>query len=310
METTFRVLPALPLDAWENTKHTLHLCLQILGKIRLKMMPRKNHWWYITEYVTAKGISTRDIMYNEGMDNFEIALNFLTHQVEIVSSQGGMKTFSLEEGLSVAKFYQKLMTALSELGIEVAILDKPYDLKPDKDFSEIEEYHHYQKEYVEKFWRILLWVDSVFKEFSGRYYGKTCPVHIYWHHMDLTVTRFSGNKGPALKSEMRISDKDAYTHEVISFGFWAGDEQMREPAFYSYTYPAPDGLEGEPLQPPGANWIDSNGSPMAIITYEAIRTNENPRQALLAFLESAYQAGAKLANWDIAGNTVPDLDEM
>lgn len=294
----------------EQKKMTLHLFLQIIGKIRLKLMPRKNHWWYVTEYVSTKGITTGPISYNEGMDNFDITINVHQHQLEVSTSKGEFASFSLLNGISVADFYQQLSEILKRLNIVVSILDKPYDVNIDKPFGEIREYHHYEETYTKDFWCILLWVDGVFKEFSGRFYGKTCPVHLYWHSMDLAVTRFSGNQAPAMPAEARISDKDAYSHECISFGFWAGDENMPEPAFYSYTYPSPEGLNQEPLMPSAAQWVDSNGSPMALLTYNNLLKAADPRSTLLDFLESAYTAGAKKADWDIETLTVPELDNI
>ncbi|MEM6845640.1 MAG: DUF5996 family protein [Bacteroidota bacterium] len=302
-------LPDLPLEAWEESKMTLHLYLQIVGKIRLKLTPRKNHWWYITLYVSSKGLTTGSIPYERGV--FELTFNFLKHQLEMSSSEGKEVTIPLHDGLSVAEFYQQIQDRLRQLGIQVSIVDRPFDIPDvDKPFEQLTEQKAYNAEYIERFWRLLIWVDDVFKEFSGRFYGKSCPVHLYWHHMDLAVTRFSGEKGPDLDSNMRLSDKDAYSHEAISFGFWAGDDTVREPAFYSYTYPSPDGIDQQPLQPASAQWVDSNGSPQAFLTYDNLRKEENPRQALLDFMESAYQAGARLANWDVEKLTVPDLEDL
>ncbi|MEQ9438962.1 MAG: DUF5996 family protein [Cyclobacteriaceae bacterium] len=302
-------LPDLPLSAWEDTKMTLHLYVQIVGKIRLRLTPRKNHWWYLTLYVSPKGLTTHAIPY--GNETFEITFNFLRHQLELVSSRGEEAMIPLQDGLSVADFYRQLQTILRQWDIEVSIVNKPFDVSSiDKPFDQITEHASYNAEYVERFWRIMLWVDGVFKEFSGRSYSKTCPVHLYWHHMDLTVTRFSGRKGPALTPNMRISDKDAYSHEVISFGFWAGDDTVREPAFYVYAYPSPEGLDQQPIQPAAAQWVDSNGSPMALLMYEALRKEPDPRQALLNFLESTYQAGARLAGWEVKDLTVPPLEDL
>lgn len=149
-----------------------------------------------------------------------------------------------------------------------------------------------------------------FKEFSGRFYGKTCPVHLYWHSLDLAVTRFSGKEAPPMPDGARLSDKDAYSHECISFGFWAGDENIPEPAFYSYTAPAPEGLAQKPLKPSKAEWLNNNGSPMAILRYHDLLKENNPRESLLLFMESAYQAGASLAGWDIEHFTTPPLSEV
>jgi hypothetical protein len=303
-------LPKLPYAGNEQSKMTLHLYLQIIGKIRLKMAPRKNQWWYITEYVDTQGLTTGPIPYNSGMDTFSMTINIHRHQLEIKTSRGEEKSFELKTGLTVSDFYTRLMAILKDLEIKVAILDRPFDLKIDKRFAEITEYHHYDTTYTKNLWKILLWVDGVFREFSGRFYGKTCPVHLYWHSMDLAVTRFSGRQAPPMSKDARISDKDAYTHECISFGFWAGDENMQEAAFYSYTYPAPEGIDKQALQPLTAEWIDSNGSPMAILRYNDLVKDQNPREALLNFMETAYRAGALLAKWDLEKMKVPVLDEL
>lgn len=303
-------LPLLAYTGNEQKKMTLHLFLQVIGKIRLKLTPRKNHWWYVTEYVSTQGITTGPIPYNDGLDSFDITVNVHQHQLEVRTSEGAFERFSLLNGITVADFYRQLSQILDRLGIRVSILDKPYDLHIEKPFGEITEYHHYEENYTTDLWRILLWVDGVFKEFSGRFYGKTCPVHLYWHSMDLAVTRFSGNLAPAMAEGARISDKDAYSHECISFGFWAGDEKMPEPAFYSYTYPSPAGLEKVPLSPPAAEWVDNNGSPMAIVTYHNLLKAADLRIALLDFLESAYIAGAGKARWAIEKLTVPKLQNI
>ncbi|MBO3099663.1 DUF5996 family protein [Gelidibacter pelagius] len=303
-------LPILPYKENVQKKMTLHLFLQIMGKIRLKMAPRKNHWWYITEYIETRGFSTSPIPYNSGADQFDMTINIQKHQLEVNTSRGDFEHFALHDKLTVADFYKKLMGILEKLNISVDIVDVPFDLGIDKPFSRITEYHHYDKEYTKDLWRTMLWISNVFKEFGGRFYGKTCPVHLYWHSFDLVVTRFSGNEAPPMPADARLSDKDAYTHECISFGFWAGDENVPEPAFYSYTYPSPDGIDKESIKPASAEWIDSNGSPMALLKYKNLLESENPRQDLLNFLESTYQAGAKKANWNIEKFRVPDLEDL
>lgn len=303
-------LPTIPYQGNEQKKMTLHLFLQIIGKIRLKMTPRKNHWWYVTEYIGTRGFTTGPVPYNSGTDQFEITINVNDHQLEVTTSQGDFEYFSLHDGLTVSDFYHKLMNIMQKFDISVSIVDMPYDLGIDKPCSEITTYHHYDKNYTKDLWKTLVWVSNVFKEFSGRFYGKTCPVHLYWHSMDLAVTRFSGKEASPMAADARLSDKDAYSHECISFGFWAGDENVPEAAFYSYTYPSPDGIEKEAIKPTSAEWIDSNGSPMALLKYKDLLNTGSPRQELLDFLESTYQAGAKRANWDIEKLRVPDLDEI
>jgi hypothetical protein len=179
MSTQEPQLPELPLDAWEGSKTTLHLFAQIVGKIRLKMMPRKNHWWNTTLYVSPTGLTTHSIPYADGFGTFEISLNLLAHRMVLVTSRGESEAFPLEQGLSVAEFHRRLFDLLERCGIHPHILDKPYDLPVTKPFSEITEHASYQREYVERYWRIMLWVNGVFEEFSGRFYGKTCPVHLY-----------------------------------------------------------------------------------------------------------------------------------
>ncbi len=309
MEKTLN-LPTLSYSGNEQKKMTLHLFLQVLGKIRLKMTPRKNHWWYSTLYVDTRGLTTGPVPYESGLERFNISLDILKHRLEINSSKGDQASFPLHPGLSVGAFYQKLTGILKEFGIPVSIVDVPYDLGINKHFAEISEYEHYDKDLTTNLWRTLLWADDVFKEFSGRFYGKTCPVHLYWHSMDLAVTRFSGKKAPPMPKDAKISDKDAYSHECISFGFWAGDENIPEPSFYSYTFPSPEGLDNEPLKPSDATWIDNNGSPMALLKYQDVLSTNDPRTTLFDFLESAYQAGAKRAGWEIEKLLVPPLDQL
>lgn len=304
------VLPELKYVGNEKNKLTLHLFFQIMGKIRMSFNPRKNHWWYITLYVNEKGFTTGPIPNENGYESFSLTLNINEDKLEILKSTGEIRALRLERGLSVANFYSYLSNILKELDIKVKIIAKPYELGIEKRFSEIEEFHHYDKEYVNTYWKAFLWVSSVFKEFSGRFYGKTCPVHLYWHSMDLAVTRFSGKRAPAMPPEATTSNKEAYSHECISFGFWAGDDNFQEPAFYSYTYPSPAGIDKKPLEPQKAEWIINNGSPMAILKYADLVQEDQPEKILLKFLESAYQAGASMAGWNIDDLKVPPLKEL
>ena len=303
-------LPSLPYNEWTETRLTLHLILQIIGKSRLKTTHRKNHWWYITIYVSARGFSTHAIPVDNGLNSFQVEIDIPKKAVVLTKSTGEEQLISLATNISVADFYSMYMKTLNNWGLDPKFINKPLDLGIDKSFDEIDEYHHYDWDYIQRFWEVMRWNNDVLQEFSGRFYGKSCPVHIYWHHMDLTVTRFSGKKLPPMPPEARILEKESYSHEQISFGFWIGDDNMTEPAYYSYTYPAPDNLDKEKLGSDKATWIDANGSPMAILKYEDIRQMDNPRAELLNFLESAYQAGAKLANWDVEELTVPALSEL
>ncbi|MFB9055628.1 DUF5996 family protein [Mariniflexile ostreae] len=290
------LFPAFPLSEWIDTKDTLHRYFQIVGKLRLSLNPKKNHWWHMTLYTTTKGITTRAIPYKDF--SFEILFDFINHNLKVFTSKGEERMFKMENGLSVAAFYKKLEAILKDLNIPFNILKKPFDLSDTTPFNTCTEHHSYDKGAVHNAWQILLKIDMIFQEFSGRFYGKTCPVHIYWHHFDLVVTRFSGNRGPNMETTSQV-ELEAYSHELISFGFWFGDDNIKEPAFYSYTYPAPEHIEKEPLQPKSAKWQDSNGSPMALLLYKDLLKSEHPKQDILNFMESSYQAGATLAGWDL-----------
>lgn len=295
------IFPPLPIEEWEDTKNTLHLFFQIVGKIRLTLFPKMNHWWHVTLYLSTRGMTTRPIPY--GNIIFEIEFDFIKHNLLVTTSNGDEKSFSLEN-LSVSDFYNKIITILDDLGIKVAIKATPYDVPfSNVPFESDQKHSSYDKEYVSRYWRILVPINSVFEEFRGRFIGKSTPVHLYWHHADLAVTRFSGKKGPDYESGTN-ADKEAYSHEVISFGFWAGDQNVRAPAFYSYTYPEPEGLSEEQLSPKEAFWNTENGA-MALLMYDDLRKLEYPRQALLDYLESAYLAGARQAKWNITEFELP-----
>lgn len=288
----------LPLEAWEESKITLHLWLQIVGKVKLDLVPKRNHWWHITFQLSPRGLTTGPIPYKLG--SFQVDFNFREHRLEVHTSWVGDRYFDLKDGLSVAQFHKKLFETLKALKIEAEIVPIPYDHPCEERFPECETHKSYDPAYVYRFWQTLIHVDHVFKEFSGRYYGKVSPSQLYWHHMDLAVTRFSGQKGPALPSSSTDADKEAYSHEVISAGFWAGDETVRGAAFYSYTYPSPEGLDQQPLSPSSARWVESNGSPMAVLMYDDLIKEADPKQALFDFLQSSYDAGAKMAHWPSA----------
>lgn len=289
--------PDIPLDAWRPTKNTLHLYLQVVGKIRLKTHPRINHWWHVPFYVSPRGLTTRTIPYKGG--NFEIEFDFREHKLRIQSSKGGSEDFDLYDGLTVADFYKSVFANLAKLGIEPKIWAVPYEAPSKTPFAEDTENKSYDKEYVERFHRTLVAVDDIFEEFRGRFTGKSTPVHLFWHSFDLALTRFSGKRAK-VREDAGMVEREAYSHEVISFGFWFGDDKpnsVAAPAFYSYTAPAPKGLSEEPLHPDSAFWTPDGG--MALLMYDEVRKANDPRQTVLEFLESAYQAGAKRADWDI-----------
>jgi hypothetical protein len=291
------VLPPLPLNEWEQTKKTLQLYVQVIGKIRLKLMPYKNHWWHVPLYVNPRGLGTGAMPFKD--KTLEINFDFCAHQLIINTSHSEVETIELRDGLCVSEFYKEVFDVLGKLGIAVKILAKPYMFEPAIPFGVDKEHCTYQQDYVHNFWQILCFVDSVFKEFSGRFIGKCSPVHLFWHSFDLAVTRFSGRQAPSWEGESRV-DAEAYSHEVISAGFWGGDDTTRQAAFYSYTYPSPAGLSAMPLLPSGkAKWIEQRGSPLALYTYDDLRNETDAKTALLQFLQSSFQAGANLSGWDI-----------
>ena len=304
-------LPKLPLEDWEETKKTLHLWLQIVGKVRLASTAPRNHWWHAPLYVDVRGLTTRR-MHATSSTAFEIRFDFVDQLLVIATSRGNVEAFELADGLSVAEFDERLHRALRQLGIDVTIRETPHGLPMTTPFPEDREHAAYDRDAAARFWRILDWTDGVLEEFAGWYCGKTSPVHLFWHGLDLAVTRFSGGRAPPMPDATPIN-REAYSHEVISFGFWAGDEKVKEATYYSYTSPEPTGLRQQLLHPEEAFWAEAGRNPAAMLPYEAVRRAANPRSALLAFLESAYEAGASTAGWDrdeLASSWCPAQSEL
>ena len=291
-KTNLEVLPALPLAEWQDTYYTLHMWMQIVGKIRLTLSPMLNHWWQVPLYVTSRGLSTSAIPYQQ--QNFEILFDFIEHQLVIHTSNGATSNITLEPK-SVADFYQELMAVLHSLGIDVKIRALPDEVPNPIPFAEDREHSSYDKEYVDRFWRILVQTDKVFKEFRARFIGKCSPVHFFWGSFDLAVTRFSGRRAPEQPDADAIT-REAYSHEVISHGFWPGSGAIKAPAFYSYTIPAPTGLDKTLIRP--SNAFYSAEVAEFLLMYDDIRQTESPQQLILEFMQSAYEAGANLANWE------------
>ncbi len=285
--------PALPLNAWRDTCETLHMWTQVVGKIRLALSPRLNHWWGTALYVNTRGLTTSPIPYRD--EAFEIQFDFIDHQLEIRTSGGERKYLALAPE-SVAVFYDKLMTVLRSMGVTVAIDTKPQEVADPIPFEQDYRHASYDREYAHRFWRILLSTGMVLNEFRSRFIGKCSPVHFFWGSFDLACSRYSGRPAPPRKG---IITSEAYSHEVISAGFWPGGGVVDDPAFYSYTAPAPPGLDQEAVRPDAASWNRELSE--FILMYEDVRSAQSPRAALLEFLESTYAAGAKLAKWDRAG---------
>jgi hypothetical protein len=288
--------PALPLAAWRQTRDTLHLYLQIVGKIRLALAAPLNHWWHVTLYVSPRGLATHSIPWKSG--SFEIELDFIAHRLELRASDGQRGGFALEDGLAVCDFHAQLFRRLGEMGIDAPIRPLPYDCFSTIAFREDRQHCSYDREHIARFHRLLVALDGLFARFRGRFVGKSTPVHLFWHTFDLVVTRFSGRRAPIVAS-MSPMLKEAYSHEVISFGFWSGDDELGGPAFYSYTHPEPQGLRERPLRPGTAFWKPRSGSSLALYRYDDMRCAADPRAALLEFFDSAYLAGGAAAGWDL-----------
>jgi Family of unknown function (DUF5996) len=290
-----RVLPALPYDEWRQTKDTLHLWAQIVGKVKLASTPPDNHWWNVPLYVDVRGLTTRRMHQNDIA--FTVDFDFIDHRLVVRTDRGQIESFELVDGLSVAEFDRRFHELLSGAGVDVAIRERPFGVPMTTPFPDDTEHASYQAEYVERFWHALGWADEVFTEFSGWFCGKSSPVHLFWHSFDLAVTRFSGRRAPFVPGRDPVTD-EAYSHEVISFGFWAGDDNVGEAAFYSYTAPEPDGLREQVLHPADAHWVEQGTGSLALLFYDTVRASSDPKATLLGFLESTYEAGVRTAGWD------------
>jgi hypothetical protein len=285
-------LPALRLTDWRSTKDTLHLYSQVIGKIRLATTAPRNHWWNVPLYVDVHGLTTRRLHHHD--TTFEITIDFLDHALIVRTTDRRTRSFPLIDGLPVADFDTQIHAVLSDLGIDVAIKEEPFGLPMTTPFAEDVEHASWDRDAIERFGRILDWSDSVFEEFSGWFNGKTSPVHLFWHSFDLAVTRFSGRPGAPIDADPVT--QEAYSHELISFGFWPGDDSHGDAAYYSYAAPEPKGLRDQPL--PIGRWIESGTGSLAILPYEAVRSARAPRTTLLTFCQGAYEAGARMAGWD------------
>ena len=289
--------PSLPLDAWSETRATLHLWTQIVGKIRMVQTPSINHSWHVTLYVTARGLTTGAVPY--GTRVFEIDFDFIDHELTIRSSDGGVAGFSLHPQ-SVAAFYSTIQFELAKLDLQVKIQSKPNEVANSIPFEQDKSHSAYDAVYVNRFWRVLLQADRLFKKFRARFIGKCSPVHFFWGAPDLAVTRFSGRRAPEHPGGIpnlpdRIT-REAYSHEVSSCGFWPGGGPIPYPAFYSYAYPEPVGFSSAPVKTQAAFY--SADLREFILPYDVVREAEAPDATLLEFLQSTYEAAADLAKWD------------
>jgi hypothetical protein len=285
--------PALPLAEWKDTYATLHMWTQVVGKVRLALSPRLNHWWGSTLYVSSRGLTTSPIPYEKGI--FEVHFDFIAHALEVTTSLGESRTFRLIPR-SVAEFYAEFMAVLQSLGINVKVWDMPVEVPRPVRFHLDESHNSYDSEQAHRFWQILVSADEVFKEFRDGFIGKASPVHFFWGSFDLAVTRFSGRRAPERPGADPVT-QEAYSHEVISVGFWPGDgETVKDAAFYAYAAPEPAGLAESCVRPDKAFYHPEKHE--FFLMYDDVRLAISPRQALLDFCQSTYEVAAILGNWD------------
>jgi Family of unknown function (DUF5996) len=287
--------PELTLAGWERTRDTVHLWTQVVGKVRLALEPMVNHWWQVPLYVSARGFTTS--LMHAGALGVEIEFDFLDHVLVVRTSDGQRRTVALEPR-TVASFYDATMTALAELGVMVHVFGRPVEIMEAIPFVDDTLHADYDPAAIERYWRALLEIDRVFKQFRGRFIGKASPVHVFWGGFDIATTRFSGRTAPRHKGGVpNCADwvmYEAYSHEVSSCGFWPNGSD--EGLFYSYAYPEPDGFAGWPVVPDAASYDATLGE--FVLPYRAVRTAADPDAVLLTFLQSTYEAAAILGRWD------------
>jgi hypothetical protein len=287
--------PPLPQSAWSGTCATLQLWTQIVGKIRLTLVPHLNHSWNVTLYPTVRGLTTLPMAHGHRM--LQIDFDFLSHQLLIDTSDGARRTLPLQP-MTVADFYHQVTAALDSLGTPVQIWPVPCEIPDPIPFAEDQTHHAYDPEFAQRFGRVLLQTTRVFTQFRARFRGKVSPTHLFWGALDLACTRFSGRTAPQHPSMPNLPDRvtrDAYSHEVSSAGFWPGAPGI-EPFFYSYAYPEPPGYADSPIAPAPAAYNKAFGE--FIFDYEAMRNSPDPDAALLKFLQTTYEAAATRASWD------------
>ena len=286
--------PPLPWGEWAATADTLHMWTQIVGKTRLELTPLQNHWWNVPLYVTARGLGTSAMAY--GDDVLDIEFDFVAHVLHMRMGSGRDHVLPLR-AQTVADFYREYMDCLKELEVEVEIWPMPVEVANPIRFDLDTEHKSYDAEYAYRFWQVLVNAEKVFREWGTGFLGKVSPVHFFWGSFDLAVTRFSGRSAPPREGADSIQ-REAYSHEVISAGFWPGNGGYGAAAFYCYAAPVPEGLSEVRVGPDAAGWDKALGE--FIFKYDAVRAQASPKGALMEFLESSYAAAADVAKWDRA----------
>ncbi|MBA2306255.1 MAG: hypothetical protein H0W08_27000 [Acidobacteria bacterium] len=289
---------ALPYADWKDTYGTLHMWTQVVGKIAVRHAAPENHSWGIAMQVTPRGLATRTLFH--GATPFSFEFDFLAHQLGLKLPGDTSATLDLKP-MTVASFYAEVMRLCADAGLPVQIWTMPVEIQPPAvpvRFDQDTEHQSYDEAAVERFWRVLSQADRVFRRHRESFVGKCSPVHFFWGSFDLAVTRFSGHQAPPRSPEEPAFMSEAYTHEVISHGFWPGNEQLPEAIFYSYAAPVPPGLSTARVSPDAAYYLDAMGE--FVLPYEAVRTAADPERAILDFMNSTYEQAAALAHWDRA----------
>jgi hypothetical protein len=284
--------PELPYSEWKDTLDTLHMNLQIVGKVRLALTPFEPQWANVPLYLTSRGLTTTP-MESAGVI-FEIHVDLLDHQVVIATVQGETRRVALT-ARPVADFYADFMANLSALGIHVDFRPIPDEVSDPIPFAEDTVHSAYEPEWANRFWRVLSQADLVLKEHRARFRGRTSPVHFFWGTFDLAHTRSSGRSVTPPPSVGRI-ERLGGDAEIACAGFWPGHARYPRAAFYAYTYPKPEGIEKQPIKPAAAGWSPEIGE--FALPYDDVRTAPSPRETILHFFKSTYAAGARLGDWD------------
>ena len=285
--------PALPYDAWKDTYATLHMWTQIVGKVALALAPPLNHGWGIALLVTSRGLATRPLPHSGRF--FTVEFDFISHRLLIRTSDGTERTMRLEPR-SVADFYAEFMRVLTDMALDVKIWSMPVEIPSPVRFEEDTVHAAYDPVFANRFWRIVARLDELFTEERCGFVGKCSPAHFFWGSFDFALTRFSGRRAPQPSGPAFA--RDAYSHEVISHGFWPGSGPLLEPALYAYAVPDPPGFKEAKVRPDAAFFHPELGE--FILPYEAVRNAASPEAAIRAFVNSTYEAGANLAQWDRA----------
>jgi hypothetical protein len=292
-----REWPELPLDSWKDTYATVHMWTQIVGKTRLALAPRENHWWNVTQYITSRGLTTSPIPFRDG--TFTVDFDFVSHMLSVSTSDGGTAALPLVPR-SVAEFYRVYLQLLQSLNLQVKIWPVPVEVEGWIPFGEDQVHRSYDAESATRAWQVLVQADRVLKRFRARFLGKASPVHFFWGSFDLATTRFSGRRAPVHPGGAPNLGKwvmqEAYSHECSSAGFWPGGGVIPEPVFYSYAYPEPKGFRESAVQPAGTRYSQELGE--FVLPYTVVRAAASPTDTLLSFLETTYSAAADLGDWD------------